>query len=110
MHLLHRIPQLHPKPAQDIPLPRIVLRVHPRLHLLVVDHAHPERLLRLGRVECRARFFDLGQELLPVREVLAEAVEDVFGFEVPEGLELEPFADVVAELLDFGLDQGEWPF
>jgi len=45
-----------------------------------------------------------------VREVFTETVEDVFGFEVPEGLELEPFADVVAELLDFGLDKGEWPF
>ena len=44
-----------------------------------------------------------------MREVLAEAVEDVFGFEVPEGLELEPLRDVLLELLDFVLDEREWP-
>jgi len=33
-----------------------------------------------------------------VREIAAAAIEDVFGFEVPEGLKLEPFAKVVAEL------------
>jgi hypothetical protein len=27
-----------------------------------------------------------------VREIFAEAVEDIFGLEVPEGLELEPLA------------------
>ena len=43
-------------------------------------------------------------------EIFAEAVEDVFGFEVPEGLELKPFADVVAELLDFDFDEREWSF
>jgi hypothetical protein len=43
-----------------------------------------------------------------VCEIFAEAVEDVFGFQVPEGLELEPFGDVVSELLNFDLDQGEW--
>jgi hypothetical protein len=36
---------------------------------------------------------------------LAEAVEDVFGFEVPEGLELEPFADVVSEVLHFDFER-----
>jgi hypothetical protein len=108
MHLLHRIPQLHPEPTQDIPLPRIILCVHSRLHLLVINHAHPKRLLRLGCIECRAGFLDLCEELLPVCEILAEAVEDVFGFEVPKGLELEPFGDVVSEVLDFDLDQGEW--
>jgi len=41
-------------------------------------------------------------------EVFAEAVEDVFGFEIPEGLELKPFGDVVSEALDFDFDQGEW--
>ena len=95
MHLLHRIPQLDAKPTQYIPLPRIVLGVHPRLHLFIVHHTHPKAALRLRRVECRARFLDLGEELLPVCERVAEAVEDVFGFEVPEGLELEPFGDVV---------------
>lgn len=40
-------------------------------------------------------------------EGVSEAVEDVFGFEVPEGLELEPFVDVVSELLDFGLHKSE---
>lgn len=108
MHLLHRVPQLHSEPTQDIPLPRIVLCVHPRLYLLVINHAHPKRLLCLGRVECRASFLDLCKELLPVCEIFAEAVEDVFGFQVPEGLELEPFGDVVSELLNFDLDQGEW--
>lgn len=44
-----------------------------------------------------------------MREGVSEAVEDVFGFEIPEGLELEPFVDVVSELLDFGFDEGEWP-
>jgi hypothetical protein len=43
-----------------------------------------------------------------VCEIFVEAVEDVFGFEVPEGLELEPFADIVSEVLDFDFDQGEW--
>ena len=40
-------------------------------------------------------------------EIFAEAVEDVVGFEVPEGLELEPFADVVSEVLHFDFDQGK---
>jgi len=35
MHLLHCIPQLDPKPTQNIPLPRIILGVHPRLYLFV---------------------------------------------------------------------------
>jgi hypothetical protein len=42
-----------------------------------------------------------------VCEIFAEAVEDVFGFEVPERLELEPFADVVSEVLYFDFDQGK---
>lgn len=109
MHLLHRITQLHAKPAQNIPLPCIILRVHPRLHLLVIDHADAERFLCFGGIECRASLLDLGEQLLPVCEGVSEAVEDVFGLEVPEGLELEPFIDVVAELLDFGLHKGERP-
>ena len=36
MHLLHRIPELLPEPIRHIPLPCIVLGVHPRLDLLVV--------------------------------------------------------------------------
>jgi hypothetical protein len=44
-----------------------------------------------------------------VGERVAEAVEDVFGFEVPEGLELEPFGNVGLEGLDFELDEGEGP-
>jgi hypothetical protein len=42
-----------------------------------------------------------------VCEIFAEMVEEVFGFEVPEGLELEPFADVVSEVLYFDFDQGK---
>lgn len=41
-------------------------------------------------------------------ERISEAVEDVFGFEVPERLKLKPFVHVVSEVLDFGLDEGEW--
>jgi hypothetical protein len=52
-------------------------------------------------------FLDFCYELLPVYEIFAEAVEDIFGFEVPEGLELEPFADVISEVLDFDFDQGK---
>jgi len=43
-----------------------------------------------------------------VCEFFADAVEDVFGLEVPEGLELEPFGDVVSEVLHFDFDQGKW--
>ena len=45
-----------------------------------------------------------------MRERVAEAVEDVFGFEVPERLELQPFADVVCEMLHLGLDEVEGAF
>ena len=109
MHLLHRIAQLDPEPTQNVPLPRVVLGVHPRLHLLVIDDAHAETALRLRRVERRARFFDFGEELLPVCERVAEAVEDVFGFEIPKGLELQPFGDVVFQLLDLEFDERERP-
>ena len=47
---------------------------------------------------------------MPVCKIFTEAVEDVFGFEVPEGLELEPFAKVIAELLDFDFDERKWLF
>jgi hypothetical protein len=108
VHLLHRIPKFHAEPREDVALPRVVLGVHARLHLLVINNADPELLLRLRRVERRARALDLRQELLPVRERVAEAVEDVFGLEVPERLELQPFRDVVFQLLDLGLDENEW--
>jgi len=44
-----------------------------------------------------------------VCEIPAEAIEEVFCFD-PMGLELKPFADVVAESLDFDFDEGEWSF
>ena len=108
MHLLHRIPKLHAEPRENVSLPRVVLGVYARLHLLVIDDAHPELLLSLRRVERRARALDLRQELLPIGERVAEAVEDVFCLEVPERLELQPFRDVVFQLLNFGLDEHEW--
>jgi len=109
VHLLHRYAQLRAKPVHDIPLPRIVLGVNPRLHLLVVDDAHAEALLRLGGVERRMRFLDLHEELLPVRERVPEPIEHVFGLEISQGLELQPLGDVVLELLDLVLDQCERP-
>ena len=77
------VPQLHPKPTQNIsPSQTIILGIHPRLHLFVINHAHPERIARSS----------------PRR------VKDVFGF---EGLELEPFGDVVSEVLHLDFDQGK---
>ena len=108
MHLLHRIPQFHAEPRENVALPGIVLGVHARLHLLVIDYADPELLLCFRRVEGRARALDLRQELLPIGERVAEAVEDVFCLEVPERLELQPFRNVVFQLLDLGLNQHEW--
>ena len=83
MHLLRRIPELHTELRQDDPLPRVVLGVHPRLHLLIIDDAHAKLLLRLHRVERCARALNLRQELLPVCKEVAEAVEHVFCLEVP---------------------------
>jgi hypothetical protein len=34
--------------------PRIILGIHPRLHLLVINHTHSERLLHLGLIESGA--------------------------------------------------------
>ena len=107
MHLLHRITKLHAEPRENVALPRVVLGVHARLHLLVIDDAHPELLLSLRRVERRARTLDLRQELLPERERVAQPVEHVFRFEVPEGLELQPFGDVVFQLLHLALYECE---
>jgi len=109
VHLLHRYAQLRPKPVHDIPLPRVVLGIDPRLDLLVVDDAHAEALLRLRGVERRTSFLDLCEELLPVRERVSESIEHVFGLEIPEGLKLQPLGDVVLELLDLVLDQRERP-
>lgn len=105
MHLFHRNAQLGPKPVHNISLPRIVLRVDPRLNLLVVDDAYAKALLRVRGIERRASFLNLYEELLPVCERVSETIEDVFGFEIPEGLELQPLGDVVLELLDLTLDQ-----
>lgn len=109
VHLLHGVAELNAEATEDVTLPRVVLRVHARLHLLVVDDTHAKRLLCFRRVEGGACFLDLRQQLLPVAKVVAEAVEDVFGFEVPERLELEPFADVLLQLLNLGLNEGERP-
>jgi hypothetical protein len=44
-----------------------------------------------------------------MRTVLyVEPVEDIFGLEVPEGLKLESFGEVVSEVLDRNFDQGKW--
>jgi hypothetical protein len=84
----------HPKPTQNIsPSQIIILGIHPHLHLFVINHAHPERFLRLGR-RCYCQF----ARSSPRR------VKDVFGF---EGLELEPFGDVVSEVLHLDFDQGK---
>ena len=108
MHFLHRIPKLDAEPREDIALPRVIFGIDARLHLFIIDNAHPKLFLRFRRVERLARSLNLRQELLPVRERVAEPIEDVFGLEVPERLELQPFGDVVFQLLDFGLDEHEW--
>lgn len=95
MHLLHLVTQLRTEPHQDIALPRIVLRVHTRLHLFVFDDTErTERTCGLRRVERRARLLYFSQELLPGREVVPQATEDVFRFEIPKRLELQPFVHV----------------
>ena len=107
VHLLHRIAELDAEPRQNVALPRVVLGVHARLHLLVVHDAHAKLLLRLRRVEQRARALDLGQQLLPVRERVPQPVEHVFRLEVPQRLELQPLRDVVLQLLHFALYESE---
>ena len=108
VHFLHRIAELDAESRQNVALPRVVLGVHARLHLLVIHDAHAKFLLRLRRVERRARTLDLGQELLPQRERVAQAIEHVFRLEVPQRLELQPFGDVVFQLLYFDLYEREW--
>ena len=106
MHLLHCVPQLDSKSTQYIPLPRITFRICPRLHLLIINNAHPKGFLPLDLSNVNRAF------LISVRSCcqfarVPDAVEYIFGLEIPEGRELQPFADVVFELLDFMFDQGE---
>lgn len=84
VHLLHGVAQLDTKSAQNVSLPRVVLGVHPCLHLFVVDDANAETALRLRGVERRSCFLDFGEELLPMCKRVSESVEDVFSFKVPE--------------------------
>ena len=98
MHLRHHMPQLDPKPTQYIPLPRVIFRIHPRLHLLIINNEHAKRFLSIRRIKCQPRFLDFCEELLRVRERVPKAFEQVFRLEIPEGLKLEPFADVVFQL------------
>ena len=44
-----------------------------------------------------------------MRKIVIEPVEDVLGFEVPEGPK-GTRTDVVAELLDLCFNKEEWPF
>lgn len=109
IHLPHNTPQPLPKPPQHIPLPRIILRIHPTLHLLIIHHTHrPEPLLRLRIIKRPPpRLLDFREKLLPGRERVAQSGEDGFGLEIPERLELEPFGHVCLDEEDFGLDQGK---
>jgi len=92
IHLLHSNPQLHPKSSQDIPT-----ATNHFWHSLALVRTHPERFLHLRRIVCGAGFLDFRWQWLPVCEICAEMVEDVFGFKVSK----EPFGDGVSEVLDF---------
>ena len=59
VHLLHSIAKFDTEAAEDIALPGVILGIDTRLNLLVVDYAYAESLLRLRRIERRARFLDL---------------------------------------------------
>ena len=78
MHFLHRITKFDAEPGQYIALPRVILGIHPRLHLLIVHDAHAKFFLRLRRVERRPCPLDLRQKLLPMRERVPESIEHVF--------------------------------
>lgn len=67
MHVLHSVPELHTEATENISLPSVILRIHARLYLLIVNNACTERALRLGCIECRSRLLDLRKQLLPVR-------------------------------------------
>ena len=107
MHLLHRVAELDTEATQDVALPGVVLGVDARLHLLVVDDAHAERLLRLRSVERGTRLLDLRKELLPMSEIFAETIKDVFRLQIPQRLELQPLRDVLLQFLYFVLNQIE---
>ena len=107
VHLLHRIAELDAEPGQNIALPRVILGIHARLHLLIVHDAHAKLLLCLRRVERRPCTLDLRQKLLPMRERVPESVEHVFRLEIPQRLELQPLGDVILKLLHFALYERE---
>jgi len=75
--------------------------------MFIVDHAHTKATLGVRVVKRLSCAFDFGQELLPVGERVSESSKDVFSFKVPERLELEPFGDIIFDLLYLGLDQVE---
>ena len=104
VHLFHGISKLDTKSTENVALPCVVLRIHARLDLFVVDNAGYKGLLSFGRVKGRSSLLDLRQELLPAGQGVSKAVEDVFGFEIPQRLELKPFGDVFPQLLHFALD------
>jgi hypothetical protein len=66
--------------------------------------------LSLRSVKSRAGALDFREELLPIGEGVSESVEHVFGFEIPERLELKPLGDVVRKLLDLILYHAECSF
>lgn len=107
MHLLDRNAQLAPETTQNLLLPRVVLGVHARLHLLIVHHCRSEPLLRRGGVERRSCLLDLRQELLPVAQSIPQPRKHMLGLEVPERLEAEPFGDVLSQLMYLAFDQRE---
>ena len=55
VQLAHGRTQLRAKPAQQLPVPRVVLHPHPRLHLLVVHNNVPKPRLRAPVVNRAAR-------------------------------------------------------
>lgn len=110
VHLLHGISELDTEATQDVSLPGVVLSVHPRLHLLIIDDTNSKGLLGFRGIERRTGFLNFGKELLPVSEVVTKPIEDVFRFEVPQRLELQPLGDVFLELLYLALDERKRPF
>lgn len=101
MHLLHLVREFHSEPLQDVPLPRVVLGVHSRLDLLVIDYANSKATLCVRVVKGLSCALDLDQQLLPVCERITQARKDVLGFEIPKRLELEPLRNVFFHLLNF---------
>ena len=110
VHLLHCITKLNTEPTQDIALPSIILGIHACLHLLIVNHTDTEVFLSFRSVEGRSSFLDLSKQLLPAGERIAKSVENVFGFEIPQGLELQPLRDILLQLLHLVLNEYERSF